>query len=239
LPQNHSKFGTLTELNEKVVTCELCPNLRRYCTLVAKKKRRQFMDWEYWGKPLPGFGDPQARLLILGLAPAAHGGNRTGRMFTGDGSVEFLMAALHKFGFANKPNSQNVNDGLQLRDAYITAIVRCAPPRNRPKPVEIEKCKQYWTAELRLLSRVRVVMTLGRVAFDTYVRFLRGKGLDARGLIFHHAAFYRLPEPYPALSASYHPSRQNTQTGKLTVKMLDRVFREVQGFLAPAPSNVL
>jgi uracil-DNA glycosylase family 4 len=197
------------------------------------------MDWEYWGKPLPGFGDPQARLLILGLAPAAHGGNRTGRMFTGDGSAEFLMAALHKFGFANKPNSQNVNDGLQLRDAYITAIVRCAPPRNRPKRVEIENCKRYWTAELRLLSRVRVVMTLGRVAFDTYVRFLREKGLDTRGLIFHHAAFYRLPEPNPALSASYHPSRQNTQTGKLTVKMLESLFREVQGFLGPTPSNVL
>jgi uracil-DNA glycosylase family 4 len=207
--------------------------------MVAKKRRRQFSDWEYWGKPLPGFGDPEARLLILGLAPAAHGGNRTGRMFTGDGSAEFLMAALHKFGFANKPESHSIGDGLQLRDAYMTAVVRCAPPKNKPKPNEIDNCKRYWTEELRFLKNVRVVLALGRVAFDTYIRFLRETELETKDLSFHHAAFYRLPRPYPALSASYHPSRQNTQTGKLTVKMIDSVFRKVEVFLGTEPSNVL
>jgi len=226
-------------LNQRAVACELCPRLRRHCRIVAEKKRRQFMGWEYWRKPLPGFGDPEARLLILGLAPAAHGGNRTGRMFTGDGSARFLMAALHKFGFANKPESHSVSDGLQLRDAYMTAIVRCAPPKNKPKSKEIETCQRYWTEELKLLSHVRVVLALGRVAFETYVRFLKGRGLETRDLKFRHAAFYRLPEPYPALSASYHPSRQNTQTGRLTVEMLDGVFRGVEAFLDPESSNVL
>jgi len=239
LSQNVPTFKTLAELNEKAVVCKLCPSLRRYCALIAKRKRRQFMRWNYWGKPLPGFGDPNARLLILGLAPAAHGGNRTGRMFTGDGSAQFLMAALNKFGFANKPQSHSVNDGLRLRDAYMTAIVRCAPPKNKPKPKEIDNCKRYWTQELKLLSHVRVVLALGRVAFDTYVKFLKEEGLETRNLKFSHAAFYRLQEPYPALSASYHPSRQNTQTGKLTMKMFDKVFREIETVLNLESSNVL
>lgn len=194
------------------------------------------MDWDYWGKPLPGFGDPEARLMILGLAPAAHGGNRTGRMFTGDGSAQFLMAALHRFGFSNKPTSTSANDGLELHDAYMTAIVRCAPPKNRPKPREIENCKRYWTQELRFLRKVRVVLALGRVAFDTYARFHRQQGVKIKGLRFHHAAFYELPKPRPALCASYHPSRQNTQTGKLTPEMFDEVFLKIRSFL---DSNVL
>lgn len=189
------------------------------------------MDWEYWGKPLPGFGDAKARLLILGLAPAAHGGNRTGRMFTGDGSAQFLMAALHRHGFANQPTSNRRGDGLKLRDAYMTAIVRCAPPKNKPAPLEIRNCRRYWPQELRLLGKVKIVLALGRVAFDTYVKFLKEQGADTNRLRFHHAAFYKLPEPYPALAASYHPSRQNTQTGKLTNPMFDRVFMKIRSHL--------
>jgi len=230
-------FRSLSELNSQVISCELCPKLRRYCAQVAVKKRRQFSQWDYWGRPLPGFGDPQGRLLVLGLAPAAHGGNRTGRMFTGDGSAQFLMAALHRFGFANKPTSDSVDDGLELRDAYMTAIVRCAPPKNRPKPKEIENCKRYWTQELTLLKNVRIVLALGRVAFDTYVRFMKERGVQTKDLRFHHAAFYMLPTPFPALCASYHPSRQNTQTGKLTVSMFAKVFRKIQGFLVSEVSN--
>ena len=239
MPQQPTSFTSLAELNSDVVSCELCPRLRRYCHLIAKKKRRQFSEWEYWGKPLPGFGDPEARLMILGLAPAAHGGNRTGRMFTGDGSAQFLMAALHRFGFSNKPTSHSVDDGLELHDAYMTAIVRCAPPKNKPKPREIENCKRYWTQELNFLRNTRVVLVLGRVAFDTYMRFLREKDLDTVGLHFYHGAFYRLGRPYPALCASYHPSRQNTQTGKLTTKMFDKVFLKIRWFLDSEASNGL
>ena len=195
------------------------------------------MNWAFWGKPLLGFGDPKGRLLILGLAPAAHGGNRTGRMFTGDGSAQFLMAALHQFGFANQPTSNSVDDGLQLEDAYMTAIARCAPPKNKPKPNEIANCKRYWTQELRLLGNVRIVLALGRVAFDAYVRFLKEQGIETKNLRFRHAAFYKLPKPHPALCASYHPSRQNTQTGKLTVRMFAKVFREIRKFLVSEASN--
>lgn len=232
-------FGSLAELNSFVVTCSLCPRLRRYCSLVAQRKRRQFKDWHYWGKPLPGFGDPKARLMLLGLAPAAHGGNRTGRMFTGDGSAQFLIAALHRFAFSNKATSRSVDDGLELRDAYMTAIVRCAPPKNKPKPGEIKNCKRFWTQELHLLGNLHVVLALGRVAFDTYVRFLREQGLDTKGLHFRHGAFYDLPKPFPALFASYHPSRQNTQTGKLTARMFDDVLRKIRRLLDSGPSNVL
>ena len=238
MPQAPVSFSSLAELNSTVVKCELCPRLRRYSLLVSKRKRRQFIGWEYWGKPLPGFGDPQCRVMILGLAPAAHGGNRTGRMFTGDGSAQFLMAALNRFGFANKPTSESANDGLQLKDAYMTAIVRCAPPKNKPKPGEIMNCERYWTLEFHLLQNVRVVLTLGRVAFDTYVRFLKKLGVETLGLKFRHGAFYELPKPYPALCASYHPSRQNTQTGRLTVTMFDSIFQRISSFLVAQDSNV-
>lgn len=152
-------------------------------------------------------------------------------MFTGDGSAQFLMAALHRHGFSNQPTSNRRNDGLQLRGAYMTAIVRCAPPKNKPAPTEIRNCMRYWTEELRLLSDVKVMLALGRVAFDTYLRLLKEKGLETKDLRFHHAAFYQLPDPYPALSASYHPSRQNTQTGKLTEAMFDTVFLKIRSFL--------
>ncbi|MGA2972329.1 MAG: uracil-DNA glycosylase [Candidatus Bathyarchaeia archaeon] len=231
MPERRVAFKSLNRLNSVAVSCELCPRLRRYCKLVAKKKRRQFTDWNYWGKPLPGFGDAHARLLILGLAPAAHGGNRTGRMFTGDGSAQFLMAALHRHGFSNQPTSNRRGDGLELHDAYMTAIVRCAPPKNRPTLLEIRTCERYWTQELRLLTDVKVILALGRVAFETYVRFLREQGLKVKGLRFHHAAFYELPAQYPALAVSYHPSRQNTQTGKLTEAMFTTVFLKFRRFL--------
>jgi uracil-DNA glycosylase family 4 len=185
------------------------------------------MQWNYWGKPLPGFGDPEARLLILGLAPAAHGGNRTGRMFTGDGSAKFLMAELYKFGFANQPTSTRVDDGLRLLDAYMTAIVRCAPPKNKPTRKEINTCKRYWTEELRFLPNLRVILALGRIAFETYVKYLKELGLETKRYKFRHGAFYKLPD-LPVLAASYHPSRQNTQTGKLTESMFDAVLQEIQ-----------
>lgn len=239
MPASSVEFPSLSKLNSEAIACHLCPRLRTYCGRISKTKRRQFRDWEYWGKPLPGFGDARARLLILGLAPAAHGGNRTGRMFTGDGSARFLMAVLHKFEFANQATSDEVTDGLILTDAYMTAIVRCAPPKNKPNLKEINTCKKYWTQELRLLRNVRVVLTLGRLAFDVYVRYLKEQNLDTNGLKFKHDAFYRLAEPYPALCVSYHPSRQNTQTGVLTMIMLERVFTVIRDFLRHSSSNIL
>jgi len=196
--------------------------------MVAKTKRRQFMQWTYWGKPLPSFGDPAGKVLILGLAPAAHGGNRTGRMFTGDGSAQFLMEELYKFEFANQPSSVSVDDGLRLRDAYMTAVVRCAPPKNKPSRREIQTCKRYWSEELRFLPNVRVVLALGKVAFETYVRYLKEDGVKTKEFKFRHGALYRPPRPHPVLIASFHPSRQNTQTGKLTKPMFDSVLRKVQ-----------
>ncbi len=195
------------------------------------------MDWTYWGKPLSGFGDSKGRLLILGLAPAAHGGNRTGRMFTGDGSARFLMGELYDFGFANQPTSVSVKDGLELRDAYMTAIVRCPPPKNKPSLKEIQTCKRYWTEELRFLPNIRVVLGLGRVAFETYVKFLRDYGVDTKGFKFYHGALYKPPFPHPALVASYHPSRQNTQTGRLTKPMFDAVLRKIQRIIESYNSN--
>ena len=233
------EYPSLSKLNSEAIACNLCSRLRRHCERIAKTKRRQFRDWEYWGRPLPGFGDPRAHLLILGLAPAAHGGNRTGRMFTGDGSSQFLMAALHKFQFANQSTSENVGDGLTLKDAYMTAIVRCAPPKNKPNRKEIDICKRYWTQEIKLLENVRVVLALGRIAFDTYIRFLKTQNVDTKGLHFRHGAFYKLARPYPLLCASYHPSRQNTQTGKLTTRMVDKVFKMIRDFLASPSSNIL
>lgn len=224
---------SLENLNEAVVRCELCPRLTRYRCTIAEKKRRQFMDWTYWGRPLPGFGDPAGRLLILGLAPAAHGGNRTGRMFTGDGSAQFLMAELYKFGFASQPTSVSIDDGLRLHDAYMTAIVRCAPPKNKPTAMEIETCKRYWTKELRLLPNVKVVLALGRVAFDTYVKFLKEHGVETKGYRFRHGALYQSPDQELTLAASYHPSRQNTQTGKLTEAMFDSVLRKIRRIIEP------
>ncbi len=211
-----------------------------------------YRQWEYWAKPLPSFGDPQAELLILGLAPAAHGGNRTGRMFTGDSSGNFLYQALYGAGFANQPTSVRRGDGLELENCYITAALRCAPPKNKPRPEELRNCQPYLEDELRLLKRVRAVLALGRIAFDTYLRVVSVAAVSHRrhgtALIerryntresfpprssfqFGHGASYALPNGLPRLFASYHPSRQNTQTGKLTPDMLRRVFREIRRYL--------
>jgi len=192
---------------------------------VAREKKRAHRDEEYWGRPIPGFGDPAARLLIVGLAPAAHGGNRTGRVFTGDSSGDFLMRALHRAGFANIPTSTHVRDGLALADAYIAAAVRCAPPDNKPLPSEIENCLPWLAAELEALTRLQVIVALGRIAFDATLRVLSARGATVRPRpAFAHGLVHRFEGPVPALVASYHPSRQNTNTGRLTPKMLDDVF---------------
>jgi uracil-DNA glycosylase family 4 len=220
--------GILQEIGEAVVACRRCPRLIAHIQTVAERKVRRYRNWEYWGRPLPGFGDPEARLFILGLAPAAHGGNRTGRMFTGDSSGDWLIRALYETGFANQPHSVSLDDGLRLRDTYITAVVRCAPPGNRPTVQEIANCHEYWVRELAALSRVRVVLTLGRVAFETFLHYT----LPAKRQrpAFRHGGTYPLPGGL-VLKASYHPSRQNTQTGRLTWPMWIQVFREVRALL--------
>jgi uracil-DNA glycosylase family 4 len=220
----------LQKLQQLVIACELCPRLRRHCEKVAREKRRAYRDWEYWGKPIASFGDPKARLLIVGLAPAAHGGNRTGRIFTGDRSGTFLMAAMHRAGFANKPDSVSRDDGLKLTDAYVTAIARCAPPNNKPTPKEIQTCLGYLERELDLLPNLRAVLCLGRIAYEGYLKALERKGhrLSRAAIPFGHAATHALPAPLPHLVCSYHPSQQNTQTGKLTAAMMDEVFTQIR-----------
>lgn len=196
-------------------------------------KRRAYRDWEYWGKPVPAFGDPAARLLILGLAPAAHGANRTGRMFTGDRSGDWLYRALHQAGFASQPESVHRDDGLELQDAYITASARCAPPENKPLPGEIRNCRVFLERELEILRNLRVVVALGKIAFDNYLDLLKARGLiGARApYAFGHGVEYRFGKKEPVLIGSYHPSQQNTFTGKLTEKMLLDVFRRARRLL--------
>jgi uracil-DNA glycosylase family 4 len=219
----------LARVREAVVTCERCPRLRAYCTAVAREKRKAFRYDIYWARPVPGFGDPRARLLIIGLAPAAHGANRTGRMFTGDGvggSGDFLMASLHRTGFANIPTSRRADDGLALTDAYLTAAVRCAPPDNMPAPDELAACRSHLRAERDALTHVRVLVALGRIAFDASVRLGEGDGPPiAPRPRFAHGASCRLPDG-TTLIGCYHPSRQNTHTGRLTPRMMDAVFRK-------------
>jgi uracil-DNA glycosylase family 4 len=223
---------------ENIVSCTRCPRLRNYCQEIARTKRRAYQDETYWGKPVPGFGDPRARLLLIGLAPAAHGANRTGRVFTGDGvggSGDFLMSALHRAGFANIPTSHRVDDGLKLCDAFIAASVRCAPPDNRPTPEEIANCLPHLAEELAALSRVRVVVALGQIAFDAYLQLLKGGGLVLRPRPrFKHAGPHPLPNGQ-TLIGCYHPSRQNTQTGKLTPRMMDEVFAVAAQHLHRSP----
>lgn len=216
-------------LEEEIVACRKCPRLVRYREEVARVKRRAYRDWSYWGRPVPGFGDARAELVILGLAPAAHGANRTGRVFTGDRSGEFLYRALHRAEFANQPESTRRDDGLQLRNAFISATIRCAPPANKPLPAEIENCAAYLEAELDLI-RPRAVLALGRIAFDAYLRILRKRGQIQRlsAYRFAHGARFVLPAPLPQLFASYHPSQQNTQTGRLTAAMFGNVLRQIR-----------
>jgi uracil-DNA glycosylase len=224
---------SLSALNNEIVSCTRCPRLRAHCARVAREKKREFRTETYWGKPVPGFGDPRARVLIVGLAPAAHGANRTGRMFTGDSSGRWLYDALHRFGFANRPDSERRHDGLKLKDCYITAAARCAPPGNKPAPRELANCRPYLEAELRLLGRVQVVVALGRVAFEAYLKASGWwQGLrPAERPRFAHGAVSRLPDG-TQLVTSYHPSRQNTNTGKLTKAMWNRAFATVQRALS-------
>lgn len=221
-----------TRLREEIVSCTRCPRLVRYRQKIAREKKRQFMTWEYWGAPLPGFGDTQAELIIIGLAPAAHGGNRTGRMFTGDGSADSLMRALHAAGFANQSTSEHMHDGLEMRNAFMTAVVRCPPPKNKPSASEMANCSDYLDRELPLLSHARVVLTLGRVAFKGYIDCVKRHGARIAHLGFKHGGVYELPAGLPVLVASYHPSRQNTQTGRLTSAMMNRALTAVKTVLA-------
>jgi uracil-DNA glycosylase family 4 len=218
----------LVAVHANIVSCRRCPRLRAYCAEIARTKRRAYRDEIYWGKPVPGFGDPGARLLLVGLAPAAHGANRTGRVFTGDGvggSGDFLMSALHRAGFASIPTSHHPDDGLKLRDAFIAAAVRCAPPDNKPTPEEIATCLPHLDDEIAALPRVRIVVALGKIAFDAYLQLLKRRGVALRPRpLFGHAVAHELPNGQ-TLIGCYHPSRQNTNTGKLTARMMDEVFR--------------
>lgn len=230
--------AALALLAAEVVACRRCPRLVAYRERVAREKKREFREWEYWGKPVPGFGDPSARVLVVGLAPAAHGANRTGRMFTGDlpnGASVWLVRALYRAGLANQPTSVHRDDGLRLLDCYLTAAVRCAPPGNRPSPDELRRCFPYLVREFLLLPRVRVVVCLGAVAFHAVLRLLAHLGVDLPRPRprFAHGAVYRFSgtvqgRPVPVVLCTYHPSRQNTQTGKLTAPMLDAVFRKAR-----------
>ena len=213
-------------LNHDIVTCTACPRLVTYRREVARVKRRAYRDWDYWGKPVPGFGDQNARLLIVGLAPGAHGSNRTGRMFTGDSSGKTLFGALHRAGFANQPTWERVDDGLELSDVFITAVARCAPPKNKPTRQELLNCRPFLAQEMTLLPSLRVVLALGRIAFDGVLGLLRAQGAEIPPRSFRHGACYDLGPEWPTLLVSYHPSRQNTQTGRLTLEMFDAVFAQ-------------
>ena len=224
-----SSPASLEALNERIVSCELCPRLRMHCTEVARVRRRAYADWEYWGRPVPSFGDPQARVLALGLAPGAHGSNRTGRPFTGDGSGDFLYPVLHEAGFASIAKAASRNDGMRLSDLWITSVVRCAPPANKPTPEEQRNCAPWLDQELRLLANLRVVVCLGRIAFDGLLTHQQRAGhLSSRsGFVFGHGAEVTLPSGLIAI-ASYHPSLQNTNTGKLTRPMLLAIFERAR-----------
>jgi uracil-DNA glycosylase family 4 len=232
----------LKELQDTVVRCHKCPRLVAYLKEVSNHKPKRFRDWDYWSKPLPSFGHPDARVLIVGLAPAAQGGNRTGRMFTGDRSGEWLFNALYQFGFANQPNSLRRDDGFKLDDCYITATIRCAPPKNKPLPEEIENCRPYFLKELDLLERIKVIVPLGQIAFTQTLKILRLKGYDVPPLSFGHGKLYlisikkELRTPISelrtiSLITTYHPSQQNTQTGKLTKPMFHKIFKMVRNKL--------
>src|SRR5689334_17752834 len=228
-PVNFSS-GPLAVLQQEVIACRRCPRLVKYIGEIGRVKRRAYREWDYWAKPVPSFGDPAARVLIIGLAPGAHGSNRTGRPFTGDGSGATLYRVLYRAGFASQPDSRSRDDGLQLTDAYITAAVRCAPPGNKPTPQEIRTCRGYFERELALLSDVQVVVALGKIAFDVYLSILRDRGLikSRAPFVFGHNRLHRIAPGSPVLISSYHPSQQNTSTGKLTEKMLLDVFRRAR-----------
>jgi uracil-DNA glycosylase family 4 len=217
----------LTELDAEIITCTRCPRLVEYREKIAREKRRAYRDCEYWGKPVPGFGDPNARVLVLGLAPGAHGSNRTGRPFTGDASGNFMYPVLHETGFANQSTAVCLDDGLKLKDLFITASARCAPPDNKPLPQELVNCSEYLDRELAGLKNLKVIVALGKIAFDTYLNHLKRHGLlkNKGAFVFKHGVHYKMPDGR-ILLATYHPSNQNTQTGKLTRPMFMRIFQQ-------------
>lgn len=225
----------LKAIERRVVACRRCPELRAYCACVAREKRRAYRDQTYWGKPVPAFGDPKARAMLVGLAPGAHGSNRTGRPFTGDASGDFLYPALHRSGFASQPSATHRGDGVRLHDCIITAAMRCAPPKNKPTPGQLNNCLRHLLAEFDALPRLRVVVALGSVGFDAVLRMLRERGftLEPQRPRFAHGAqaAARRGQRTIHLLASYHPSRQNTNTGKLTQPMFDEIFTRVKELL--------
>ena len=238
--------GWLVELNREVVSCTRCPRLVEYRQRIAREKRRAYVDWEYWGKPVPGFGDPDARVLVLGLAPGAHGSNRTGRPFTGDASGKFMYPILHEAGFSNQPYATDRNDGLELKNLYITAAARCAPPDNKPLPQELASCAPFLDREMDGLKKVKVVVALGKIGFEAYLNYLKRRGLlnSKKPYRFQHGAAYKTPDGR-ILLASYHPSNQNTQTGKLTRQMFAAIFKEAtrladsqEGAAGPKPRAI-
>lgn len=218
-------------LNQEIITCRACPRLVAWREKMAREKRRAYRDWDYWGRPVPGFGDREARLLIVGLAPGGHGANRTGRVFTGDGSGETLIPALYRAGFANQPTSRQRGDGLALIDAFISGIARCAPPKNRPTAAELNNCRPFLIREWELLPRLRVILPLGQMAFNGSLRLLREQGYELPRLKFGHGLHHSVSDSLH-LVASYHPSRQNTQTGRLTPAMLNEVFNLARSLIA-------
>jgi uracil-DNA glycosylase family 4 len=221
--------SSLETLNARIVACKRCPRLRKYCAEVARVRKRAYLECEYWGKPVPSFGDPKARVMALGLAPGAHGSNRTGRIFTGDGSGYFFYPVLHEAGFASQPMAVSRDDGMKLTDLWISAVVRCAPPANKPAPDELRNCAPFLDEEIGLLKNLRVVVCLGKIAFDGFLAHARRSGqiTSRAGMNFAHGAEFTLPNGLTVI-ASYHPSQQNTNTGKLTRPMLLKIFKRAR-----------
>lgn len=224
----YEKSKPWRELNERIVACERCPRLVDWREEVARVRRRAYQDFKYWGKPVPGLGDQQARVLVVGLAPGAHGANRTGRMFTGDGSGDFLFPALYEAGFANQPDAVQRGDGLELCNLFISAVCRCVPPKNKPNRQEMDNCLPYLEEEMALLPALKVIVVLGRIAFDNTLRLLRQRGHSLPRFAFSHGAVYSLGAGLPTMIVSYHPSRQNTQTGLLTEAMFAEIWEKVK-----------
>lgn len=237
--EDKSRGEALGRLARRITGCRLCPRLVRHREAVAAAPPRRYRGQRYWARPLPGFGDADARVLLVGLAPAAHGGNRTGRMFTGDRSGDWLFRALHEAGFANQPTSTEPGDGLRLAGAYVTATARCAPPANKPTPAEMARCRPYLLEELRLLSSIRVVVALGKIGWDAYLRTRREARLPVPRPLprFTHGAIATMPDGGPTLLGCFHPSQQNTFTGKLTRAMLHAVFRRARSLATRQSSS--
>ena len=236
MPPEFPAFANFEALNQRIVSCERCPRLRAWCAEVARTRRRAYRDETYWGRPVPSFGDPQARVLILGLAPGAHGSNRTGRPFTGDGSGDFLYPVLYESGFASQPIARNRDDGMRLHDLWITSVGRCAPPDNKPTPVELANCASWLDEEIALLTRLQVVICLGHIAWNGCLQHLRRKGhaVRAADLPFRHGAEYEMPDG-TMLIGSYHPSLQNTNTGRLTREMFLDIFARARRLASRKP----